>query len=294
MLVIASATSLRAGACAAAIICESRWTVSSCPPARATVSVCPVSASLSPAHAVRANMAASAAARKRMRVIYTDGRGQGRTAVLPSWENNCSERADQALENGRSAESRELQRQRLHAPHVDLELHVLEGGRERLHARQRIVSKGNTGLVSAHQDSLYAQGGAEHAQLGHVEDGLGRGRERGEAVADLETDVLDRRRFGDGGEAEVDVELRVLAGDVVVGQARGLVERHVGRRRRGRVVAAHDATDRLVEHAQVQVETDGLHEAGLLRTEQVPRPAELHVLQGDAVAGAEFGVMLED
>ena len=41
-------------------------------------------------------------------------------------------------------------------------------------------------------------------------------------------------------------------------------------------------TDRLVEQSQVQVEPDGLHKPRLLGTEQVPRPAQLEVLERNA------------
>src|SRR6202042_396055 len=102
-----------------------------------------------------------------------------------------------------------------HGPHIDLELYVLEGGRERLHARERIVAKGNTGLVAAQHDSLYAKRGAEHSQLGHMEKSLGGGRERPKTVADFEADILDRPSVGNSREAPVDVEFRVLARDVI-------------------------------------------------------------------------------
>ena len=61
----------------------------------------------------------------------------------------------------------------------------------------------------------------------------------------------------------------------------------------GARVAAHEPLHRLLEHAQIQVEADGVHVAGLLGAEQVPRAAHLHVLERDLVAGAELGVVLE-
>ena len=67
----------------------------------------------------------------------------------------------------------------------------------------------------------------------------------------------------------------------------------VGRLRLGCALAAHEALDGLLEHAQIQVEADGVHVAGLLGAEEVPRPAHLHVLERDLVARAELGVVLE-
>ena len=60
-----------------------------------------------------------------------------------------------------------------------------------------------------------------------------------------------------------------------------------------RGIAAHEALDRLVQHAQVQVEPDGVDVTRLLGAKQVSRPAHFHVLEGDLVACAELGVVLE-
>src|SRR6185312_9422534 len=188
---------------------------------------CAVSASFSPEQAPRESVATSAAARKRMRDIELGADGRGQTVLIPSGGYDCSQGADQAFQHWRSAQPRELEGKRLYAPYVDLELHFLEGRRERLHARHRIIPKGNTGFVSAHHDSLYAQCGAEQAKLGDVEERLGSRRERAEPVADLEAHVLDRRGFGDRGQAPVHVELGVLARDVVVRKERRDVERDV-------------------------------------------------------------------
>ncbi len=51
--------------------------------------------------------------------------------------------------------------------------------------------------------------------------------------------------------------------------------------------------DGVGEQARVEVEADGVDEAGLLRAEQVARAANLQVLHGDAEARAKLG-RLED
>ena len=53
------------------------------------------------------------------------------------------------------------------------------------------------------------------------------------------------------------------------------------------------AADLLVEHPQVQVEADRLHESRLLRSQDVARPSQLHVAQGDPVPRAQLGVVLQ-
>ena len=61
----------------------------------------------------------------------------------------------------------------------------------------------------------------------------------------------------------------------------------------GALSPLHQAMDGLLEHAEIQVEADRLHEPRLLGAEQVAGAAHLEVLERDAVARAELGVMLE-
>src|SRR6266540_6015722 len=58
--------------------------------------------------------------------------------------------------------------------------------------------------------------------------------------------------------------------------------------------AAPERLDGLLEPAEIEVESHRLGVPRLLRAEQVPRPADLQVLEGDPVPGAEVGVVLED
>src|SRR5688500_11533135 len=54
--------------------------------------------------------------------------------------------ADEPIEEGRAAQSRQLERERMRASNVGLELHFMERRRQSLHAWERVGSKGNTGF----------------------------------------------------------------------------------------------------------------------------------------------------
>src|SRR5688572_1914543 len=217
----------------------------------------------------------------------------GTARTVPIRE-ETAEGADEPIEKRGAALSRELQRQRVRAPHFRLELDVVKGRGEPFEARHRILTKGNTGLLTAHQDALDPQTAAENSQLGGSEKGLRRRRERPKPVTELLAQRLDFSGLGERRQAAIDIELRLLERDVVVGQIGGRVHRHVSRHEPGRTLAPHEPLDGLVEHAKVEIEAHRLHESRLLRAEQVPRSAKLEVLERDAISGAELRVMLED
>src|SRR6478752_757582 len=77
----------------------------------------------------------------------------------------------------------------------------------------------------------------------------------------------------------------VRAGDVGIDAS---VDPH---RPRGDALLALERGHRLVEQLHVELEADGGHVAGLLRSEQFARAADLEVAHGDGEAGAELGVV---
>src|SRR5688572_33194849 len=74
----------------------------------------------------------------------------GTARTVPIRE-ETAEGADEPIEERGAALSRELQRQRVRAPHFRLELDVVKGRGEPFEARHRILTKGNTGLLTAHR-----------------------------------------------------------------------------------------------------------------------------------------------
>ena len=182
----------------------------------------------------------------------------------------------------------------MRSTHLCLKLHLVERGRESLHARHRRVAKSNTGLVPAHQQPVDSEGPTHEPQRRGRKERLGRGRKRSEPVADLGTKLLDGFRCVQGTEPAVHVQLGVLGGDEIVGQIRRDVERHVGRDELGLPAAIHDAPNRFLEHPEVHVEPDRVHEPGLFRAKQIPRPSQLQILESDSVARPQLGVMLEN
>ena len=130
----------------------------------------------------------------------------GTSRTIPIRE-ETAEGADEPIEKRGAALSRELQRQRVRAPHFRLELDIVKGRGEPLEARHRILTKGNTRLFTAHQDALDAQTAAENAQLGGSEKGLRWRWQRSKAVAKLIAERVDFGGVGQRRQAAVDVEL---------------------------------------------------------------------------------------
>src|SRR3954471_7346932 len=133
------------------------------------------------------------------------------------------------------------------------------------------------------------------ARLLQGQEVLERLRERAEAVLKL---LAQRLQLGDlarAGDAAVDVDLRLLVGDVVGGHVRVDVdvEAHGLRLVLAREPLVLARANRLVEHAHVQLEAEGGDVAGLLVAEQVAGAADLEVAHGDLEAGAELGVVAQ-
>src|SRR6266404_980358 len=86
----------------------------------------------------------------------------------------------------------------------------------------------------------------------------------------------------------VQIELRVIIGDVLVRQMRRRVQRHIRRRPLFRhpppPVPHPPPTDGFFEPPQIHVEADRLHVTRLLTSEQIPRATELQIPQCDAIA----------
>src|SRR5579883_884252 len=132
---------------------ESRVTVSSCGPARATTSTCAVIASRKPLHpsaaaktvtAVQARTTAVRGIGDWMReTAERNTRGPG--SDISSDISGVPERRDQPADDVRPTQADQLEGQRLRAANFDLELDVVERGRQALHPRHGVGAKGNTG-----------------------------------------------------------------------------------------------------------------------------------------------------
>src|SRR6266480_4787568 len=182
----------------------------------------------------------------------------------------------------------------MRASHFRLELYLVERRRNALHAGHCVLAKGNTGLVSAHQHRLDIGRSAKDAQQSRRKKATRRFRQHAEAVSDL---VFQRSYLGDFrhvSKAPVDVELCVLRDDVFVGKIGRHVDRDLRRLQSRRSVAAKKAGNRFVEHPQVHVESDRVHETRLLGSEEIAGTAQLEILERDLVSGAELGVVLEN
>ena len=118
--------------------------------------------------------------------------------------------------------------------------------------------------------------------------GSGSGPKRSSSSSRSSLELGDVARAGD---AAVDVDLRLLVGDVV-GRDVGVdvdVEAHrLGLRR---PPSPSRAAHGLVEHLHVQLEAERRDVARLLVAEQVARAADLEVAHRDLDAGAELGVV---
>src|SRR4051812_5248828 len=133
------------------------------------------------------------------------------------------------------------------------------------------------------------------ARLLQRQEVLERLRERAEAVLEL---LAQRLQLGDlarPGDAPVDVDLRLLVGDVVGGHVRVDVdvEAHGLRLVLAREPLALARAHGLVEHRHVELEAERRDVAGLLVAEQVARAADLEVAHRDLEAGAELGVVAQ-
>src|SRR5688500_15101076 len=144
----------------------SRSTESSCEPAWATVSTCAVMASLKLSQADRPTTAPARRRTDRFIICGEEGarceRRYGRCrdaraargAATRSGE-QAAQRAHEAVQHLRAAQSRELERQRLRPAHIGLELHLVESRGHPLHPGDRISPKANTRFLTAHKDPLH-------------------------------------------------------------------------------------------------------------------------------------------
>ena len=83
---------------------------------------------------------------------------------------DSAQSANEPVEQRGAAQARELERERVRAPHLRLELHLVKRRREPLHAGHRGIPKGNTGFVAAHQDPLDPERAPDHPQQCHREE----------------------------------------------------------------------------------------------------------------------------
>src|SRR3989442_12456893 len=95
----------------------------------------------------------------------------------------------------------------------------------------------------------------------------------------------------------VQIELRVIVGDVLIRQMCRRIERHVGR---GELLPAPrsllpllEASHRFFQPAQVHVEPDAWHVSPLLAAKQFPGPTQLQIAPADTVARSRISMMLE-
>ena len=105
----------------------------------------------------------------------------GTSRTVPIRE-ETAEGADEPIEKRGAALSRELQRQRVRAPHFRLELDIVKGRGEPFEARHRILTNGNTGLSPA-PGRPRPKTATENPQLGRGEKGLCWRRERSKPIA---------------------------------------------------------------------------------------------------------------
>src|SRR5439155_3844684 len=86
----------------------------------------------------------------------------------------------------------------------------------------------------------------------------------------------------------------VCSSDLVrVGQMRGPIKNHLGRNALSRFPLSFQRLNRLLQPAEIGVESDRLRMPRLLPPEQVPCAPQLEVAQRDPVARSEIGVVLE-
>src|SRR3954470_17241963 len=133
------------------------------------------------------------------------------------------------------------------------------------------------------------------ARLLERDEVLERVGDRAEAILELLPQSAELGDLAGARDAPVDVDLRLLVGDVV-GRHVGVdvdVEAHGLRLVFSREALALARPDRLVEHAHVQLEAERRDVAGLLVAEQVAGAADLEVPHRDLEAGAELGVVAE-
>src|SRR4051794_6979612 len=133
------------------------------------------------------------------------------------------------------------------------------------------------------------------ARLLQRDEVLERLRERAEAVLELLAQRLQLGHLARAGDAAVDVDLRLLVGDVVGGHVRVDVdvEAHGLRLLLAREPLALPRAHGLVEHRHVELEAERRDMPGLLVAEQVARPADLEVAHRDLEAGAKLGVVAQ-
>src|SRR4030095_12326085 len=113
----------------------------------------------------------------------------------------ASEGSYEPVEDRRAAYTRQLERERVRAAHLGLELDLVERGRQPFHPGHRRVAKSNTGLVPAHQQTVDAERPANDTEGRGGEEGLCGWRKRPEPVPDFSPNLLDRLGASEGGQA---------------------------------------------------------------------------------------------
>jgi len=94
--------------------------------------------------------------------------------------------------------------------HLRLELYLVERRRNPLHPGHRVLAKGNTGLISAHQHGLYVRCTAQDAEQRYREEALRGLWKRTESITQFRFQCLYLRDVRHVGHTPVDIELRIL------------------------------------------------------------------------------------
>src|SRR3954465_13779546 len=94
--------------------------------------------------------------------------------------------------------------------HLRLELYLVERRRNPLHPGHRVLAKGNTGLISAHQHGLYVRCAAQDTEQSDRKEALRRLGERAETITQLRSQRFYFRDVGHVCHPSIDIELRIL------------------------------------------------------------------------------------
>src|SRR6266550_9370406 len=105
-------------------------------------------------------------------------------------------------------------------PDFRLKLYLVKSSGNPLHARHRVLAKGNTRFVAAHEYGFHFCSTAEDTEERDGEERLRRRRKRSEAVAHFRAQRIDFFRVDHMSETSVHIQFCILRGDVLVGQIR--------------------------------------------------------------------------
>src|SRR5260221_11143890 len=95
-------------------------------------------------------------------------------------------------------------------PDFRLKLYLVKSSGNPLHSRHRVLAKGNTGFVAAHEYGFHFCCAAKDAEERDCEERVRRRRKRSEAVAHLSAQRLDVLRVDHVSETPVHIELCIL------------------------------------------------------------------------------------